>query len=290
MRAHARLMNLTRSAWRVLVDHAPRLIAAVQPLEPFVGDPFRNVYLYARLLARSGLTQPLPPGVLRVLAQLRREAALAQPRFDDPLIEDAHPMLLRALVVELHSRGHVDTEGRPLEPRKLDEFLDNEWWLVASWQSERPEDSSGERRPLPWSWWHRRAAEWMLAGMPLRDGPLHSGLDRECEWPVLVPPFERDGIAVEEIWSVAGLIREALRMHHCIGEREFAIAALEGRFRAYRLARADNDQRFATVSLVRQGECFAVDQVRGFANADVPEIAWQIARELAWWASAAIGD
>lgn len=272
-----------RAGWRLLASHAPRLIALVDATPQYEQCPLHTMFLCAALLAEARLDEPPPREVIQALF----DACWAID--PDPLsIELIHPQMLAAAVGELRARAHLAANDAVLDAAKIERFTHEELLGVACWQLAQGAATFVDRSDRPWTWWRARELAWRLCGATAGDRPSEGPIDPAAEWPVLVPPFERDGIAIEEIWSVAGLRREAVRMANCLGEARHARASMQGKFRAYRLARADNDQRFATVALRREGACFGVSEVRGFANAGAPELAWRIARELAWWATQAV--
>lgn len=272
-----------RAGWRLLASQAPRLIALVDATPQYEQRPLHAVFLCTALLAEARLDGPPP----RELIQALFDASWAVDP-DALSIERINPQLLSAAVGELRARGVLADDNAVLDAAKVGRFAGEELLGVACWQLAQGFATFADRSERPWAWWRASEVAWRLCGAPTGGAAPEGPIDPAAEWPVLVPPFERDGIAVEEIWSVAGLRREAVRMANCLGEARHARASMQGTFRAYRLARADNDQRFGTVALRRQGGCFGVSEVHGFANADAPELAWRIARELAWWATQAV--
>jgi hypothetical protein len=283
LRELARRHDVGRAGWKMVRDHAPRLLAAVTGTAAFRDDALSAVFGYARLLGETRLTAPPACEFARTVSTVGWHLL---PDGDPFAI--IHPVLLRAAVHEAQARDLLYVDGSPADDPKLRVFIEDEFAAVLYWQLQHAEALRQDFSDRPWRWWRNRQVDWLLRGAPQAGDPSTAEIADDAEWPVLVTPFKRDGIAVEEIWSVAGLRREAVRMAHCIGDPRFAKASMKGMYRAYRLARADNDQRFATVGLVRWGPRFAVQEVRGFANGDAPELAWQIARELAWWASEAV--
>jgi hypothetical protein len=285
LRDLARRHGAGKAGWKMLRDHAPRLVAAVHGTAAFRDDALATVFGYARLLGETRLREPPACEFARTIATVGWHL-----RPDGDAFAIAHPVLLRAAVHEARIRELLHDDGTPAEDAKLRVFIEDEFAAVLYWQLQHAEELRQDFSDRPWRWWRDRQVAWLLRGAPPAGDPSAAEIADDAEWPVLVPPFERDGIAIEEIWSVAGLRREAVRMAHCIGDPRFAKASMQRMYRAYRLARADNDQRFATVGLVRQSGRYAVQEVRGFANADAPELAWRIARELAWWASEVLAD
>ena len=283
LRDLARRHGVGRAGWKLLRDHAPRVMAGVQGTLAYSDAALPTIFGYARLLGETRLREPPATDFARTIATVGWHL-----RPDDDAFAIAHPVLLRAAVHEAQARDLLHADGSPADDPKLRVFIEDEFAAVLYWQLQHAEDLRRDFSDRPWRWWRDRQVEWLLRGAPPAGDPSTAVIADDAEWPVLVPPFERDGIAVEEIWSVAGLRREAVRMAHCIGDPRFARSSMMGGYRAYRLARAEDDQRFATVGLERRNGRYAVQEVRGFANAEAPELAWRIARELAWWASEAV--
>jgi hypothetical protein len=85
--------------------------------------------------------------------------------------------------------------------------------------------------------------------------------------PPWYPPGQANGYQIVPLDSVEALYKEGRTMHNCVGSYDRQVAA--GNCYLYSVRRDDN--RFATVELVRNGASVRTRQIAGPCNAEVPK-------------------
>ncbi len=210
---------------------------------------FRVVLGYLRLLCEIGSCKPPPSRLAALLAGMVVDV-------------DREPILFDEYMPEYWSAGLVPTAfsaGREADREgRLKAFIKHEYLPDLQWARDI---SALRKAPTPRSWSKcvRCAREWEAQ-------EVLQASSRARDWPFGRFPAKLMDRTPVPLHNEYALLAGALALRHCASH--MASQCEEDGMRLLSL-RDDRGRRVATVALVRHEAGFVLDQVKGFANAEV---------------------
>jgi hypothetical protein len=143
---------------------------------------------------------------------------------------------------------------------RLQDFIDDEWLPVLAWFIEARPHLHRNQWSGGWTYLVRAKEEWLLARL---------AEDGEPEWISHVGRLQFGRYWAEPLVSRAQLVVEGVEMAHCVAD--YAGDCVDGRMRVFSIRDPLTAKRLATLSVDRMPEGWKLHQLRGRANAEVPD-------------------
>ena len=123
-----------------------------------------------------------------------------------------------------------------------------------------------------WPWLVARCQQWQAF-------IIQKAQRENVRWPTRLRNIVLDGLSIREIGNLHELFASASMMRNCLASWDDDCVAGQARF--FSVEQPGKKRPVALVGLVRKGEQWVVEDVRGFANAVVDESLHQIGQDIA---------
>ena len=248
--------HLTSAAWRYIANGTANDFRPVLDSFNPGNEPQWRYHLllwWLQILSSLRLKAPIPEPIQAFFVNdnLTVEPQYGEVHFHGAWIKFA---TLRHILKEAENR---------LEAGALQEFADAELVDVITWLTATAPTLDNNQRKKGWRYLHRRATDWKS------EIELRASYEK-LRWFSVLPQLQIDQWTIDPVIDAWSLHRLAISQRHCADR--FIKECVDGNDRFFTISNSD-EKILATVRLTFTEYKWRVDEVRGFANADVaPEI------------------
>ncbi len=251
--------GLEQRAWRYLHRYGDAIFRYIWQIKPNRFTRFQVAVRYLEFIAGHGYPPPPAPAIIQALLFMQgynegdgRHYASTWEALDSRFISMA-----------LHHFGRI----QHIEEKHIDELL-----LVAYHDLDCGIELDSNQFKRGWPWLVARSRRW-------QESLIQKVQHENVRWRTRLGHIETDGLCIHEIGNLHDLFTTASLMRNCLANRDDDCIADKARF--FTVKQPGKVRPAAVVGLVQQGNQWAVEDVRGFANAIVDERLQQIGRDIA---------
>jgi len=245
---------MTPLAWRYIANGKADDFRVVLDLKILGNDPqwrWKTLLVWLRLLSCLRLETPVPEPIQELFLH------------DDFRVEHKYgEVLFRSTWMRFDTLRHILEEAdRRLAAGTLREFAETELVEVITWLGATCPSMDNNQTKNSWKYLLKNAAEW-------KADTVKAAVYQDVMWESAMPKIQVDNWTVEPVTDAWSLHRLAISQRHCADR--FVEGCLAGKDRIFEI-RNHGDKTVATLRLTLDDGSWFVGDIRGFANAVVPD-------------------
>jgi uncharacterized protein YifE (UPF0438 family) len=227
--------GLSKADWRFLNRYGENAYAAVIPTTDDDLQLLETILFYINWQCSSGLKEPLADELGERFISCMYDAYILERKIDPRIAKVAD-----------------DHWNKLADPAERKTFAIDEWVHVLIWmRDEQPRFDRNQWR-AGWEAIRRRYQKWKTLNKS------------RIAWHSILPSFDQDGLRVQPLTSSYDLAQEGGRMKNCVGT--YTKQCISGNYRLFSISEKSSERPLATASILKEGEYWKIDQIKGKFN------------------------
>ena len=249
LRQACRIHGLNQAGWRFLNRHGESAYAALFSMVENLEGVFEIALCYVNWQCRGGLKEPLVNELGKRFITCLGGIYEMVPAIDPRILKVAN-----------------DYWNKLVDPAERLYFAQDEWVRVLNWVRDQQPVFDRNQWRSGWEAIRRNYQKWQR---------LNPELDA---WHSLLPAFDQGDLHIRPLTSTHDLAREAYQMQNCL--EDYARPCLFGDYRLFSISDKSGGASLATAGIVKEGDYWKIDQIKGRFNRDPETRAAKLGRVI----------